>query len=54
MTSKKLNEAAQILEDMTQRDIRTLAEFCIDHMTDPMEVLALRRYMKDHLDIELK
>ena len=42
------DQAAQMLEDMSQRDIRQIAEYCIDHLDDEMEAGHLMDYAKMH------
>ena len=45
MTTKSQNHWAQYLEDATQKEIRQMAEYAIDHITSNEQLISLRKYL---------
>ena len=48
MTTEAQNAWAQHLEGATQREIRQMAEWAIEHIDDPKEVATLRDQVDEH------
>ena len=49
MTTEKQNQWAMLLEDASQREIRQMAEWAIEHISDAQEAQALREQVDLHL-----
>jgi hypothetical protein len=46
--SSERDQVAALLETLSQREIRQVAEYAIDHMEDPDEVKKLADYLRLH------
>ena len=48
MTTEQQNRWAQLLESASQREVRQMAEYAIDHIEDVAELKSLKAYLSDH------
>lgn len=48
MTTDSQNKWAQLLEDASQREIRQMAEYAVDHIGDESELKVLKAYLSEH------
>lgn len=48
MTTEQQNQWAQLLESASQREIRQMAEYAIDHIEDARELKSIKAYLSDH------
>lgn len=46
------DQISALIEDCSQRDLRQIAEFCVDHINDVKEVAFLADYLRLHRDLE--
>lgn len=49
MTTDAQNQWAQMLEDVSAREIMTMAEYAIDHIEHMRDATALRAYLDEHI-----
>lgn len=40
------DQIAQLIEDLSQRELRQVIEYCVDHLNNPTEYRALADYLR--------